>query len=41
MNNEYINNLGSERSVEVIFIEQLLKKYYKSGNIVLHILVIL
>jgi SAM-dependent methyltransferase len=37
MNNEYINNLGSERSVEVIFIEQLLKKYYKSGNIVLDI----
>jgi len=37
MDKEYINNLGSERSVEVIFIEQILKKYYKEGNIVLDI----
>ena len=34
MKNEYFNNLGSERSVEIIFIENAIKKYYTTGNIV-------
>ncbi len=37
MKNEYFNNLGSERSVEIIFIENAIKKYYTTGNIVLDI----
>ena len=31
------NYLGSERSVETIFVEELLRKYYKQGNVVLDI----
>jgi len=31
------NNLGSERSVEVLFIEEYVKKYYTPGNVVLDI----
>ena len=37
MKKTYFNNLGSERSVEVIFVEKMLKKYYKPGNIVIDI----
>ena len=37
MKDSYFNNLGSERSVEVIFVEKILQKYYKLGNIVLDI----
>ena len=37
MKDSYFNNLGSERSVEVIFVEKILQIYYKPGNIVLDI----
>lgn len=37
MKDSYYNNLGSERSVEVVFIEEALKKYYKPNDIVLDI----
>ena len=37
MKDQYFNNLGSERTVEVLFIEESLKKYHKPNNIVLDI----
>ena len=37
MENNYFNNLGSERSVEVIFVEYALRKYYKNNDVILDI----
>lgn len=37
MNKSYLNTLGSERTIEITFIEEMLKKYHKNGNIVLDV----
>lgn len=37
MEKEYKNLLGSERTIEITFIEEMLEKYYKNNNIILDV----